>query len=136
MITEHFTLEELTKTNQPFDNAPNIEQITNLKALANTVLEPLRVKFGQPIIVNSGFRSKEVNDAVKGSKTSQHLSGSAADITSKDNKALWDIAKQMIEDGDITVGQLIWEKGNKIMPDWIHVSTPTNKHNNEIKYIK
>ena len=131
-ITEHFSLEELTKTNQPFDNTPNIEQITNLKTLANTVLEPLRIKFGKPIIVNSGFRSDEVNDAVKGSKTSQHLSGQAADITSSNNKELWDIATQMVKDGDITVGQLIDEYDLK----WIHISSPNLKHKNEIKNIK
>lgn len=138
-ITEHFTLKELTKTNQPFDNTPDIEQITNLKALANTILEPVRLKFGKPIIVNSGFRSQAVNDAVGGSKTSQHLYGQAADITTKDkqyNKELWDLIKQMVDDGEIVVGQLIWEKGNKERPDWIHASTPNLKHNNEIKYIK
>lgn len=131
-LTEHFSLDELTKTNQPFDNTPNIEQITNLKALANTVLEPLRVKFGKPIIVNSGYRSEKVNNAVKGSKTSQHLTGQAADITSSNNKELWDIAVQMVNSGEIKVGQLIDEYDLK----WIHISLPTLKTTNQIKKIK
>lgn len=131
-MTEHFTLAELTKTSTGISNEPNIEQITNLKALANTVLEPLRVKFGQPIIVNSAFRSEAVNNAVKGSKTSQHLSGSAADITSKDNERLWMLAKEMIENKEIQVGQLIDEYNLS----WIHISLPTLKTNNQIKYIR
>jgi uncharacterized protein YcbK (DUF882 family) len=130
-ITEHFSLEELTHTSTGLDNTPTIEQITNLKALANTVLEPLRIAYGKPIYVNSGFRSEAVNNKVGGSKTSQHLLGQAADIACENNQLLWDTALKLIDNGTITVGQLINEK--KL--SWIHISLPTLHINNQIKSI-
>ena len=137
MISEHFTLEELTKSNTAkrleIDNTPNVEQITNLKALVFTILEPIRKKYDKPIIVSSGFRCSELNKIVGGSTTSQHLSGQAVDIhsntdCSKDNKELYDIIKSMVDNGDITVGQLI----NEYDYDWIHISLPNGKYKNEV----
>jgi hypothetical protein len=79
-LSEHFTLAELTKTNTGLDNEPNNEAVMNLKRLVTTVLEPLRLHIGKPIIVNSGYRSQAVNAKVGGSRTSSHLNGLAADI--------------------------------------------------------
>lgn len=86
-LTEHFTVEEMTKTSQPYDNSldgikdeKKGEHIReNLLLLCQMYLEPLRDHFG-PIIVNSGYRSKVVNAAVGGAKNSYHLLGKAADI--------------------------------------------------------
>ena len=79
-LSEHFTLAELTKTNTGLDNTPSAEAIMNLKRLCVMVLEPLRLHLKKPVIVNSGYRSLEVNKKVGGSKTSSHMNGLAADI--------------------------------------------------------
>lgn len=78
--SEHFTLAELTKTQQKLLNAPSWEQCINLCCLAHYILEPLRAQLGQPVIINSAFRSPAVNKAVGGVPNSQHITGRAADI--------------------------------------------------------
>ena len=85
-LTPHFTLGELCKTKTKIENVPNEEQVANLKRLCKW-LEKLRKrwndKYGDgddPIIINSGFRSPEVNKAVGGVPTSNHLTGCAVDI--------------------------------------------------------
>jgi len=80
-LTEHFTLEELTFTeHRQFDNTPNEEQAANLRRLAR-LLEEVRTLFnGSPILINSAFRSKAVNDAVGSKDSSQHRLGCAADF--------------------------------------------------------
>lgn len=65
-------------------NIPDDEELlavlNNINALVNNILDPLRAKIGRPILITSGYRSQRVNELVGGSKTSQHLSGKAADI--------------------------------------------------------
>jgi uncharacterized protein YcbK (DUF882 family) len=80
-LTEHFTLEELTHTDhREFDNEPNDAELENIKRLAEFLEEVKTVLGGKPIMVNSAFRSKQVNDAVGSKDTSQHRIGCAADI--------------------------------------------------------
>ena len=80
-MTPHFTLAELTHTDhREFDNIPNEAELANLKRLAE-FLEQVKVAIGgKPVMVNSAFRCKEVNDAVGSKDTSQHRLGCAADI--------------------------------------------------------
>ena len=85
-LSEHMTLGELIKTKTGIDNVPNEEQVKNLKRLCGW-LEKLRKRWNDlygegddPIIINSGFRSPEVNKAVGGVPTSNHLTGCAVDI--------------------------------------------------------
>ena len=85
-ITEHFSLEEMCKTNKNLKNVPNEAQVENLKRLCRW-LEMLRSEWNKrygegddPIVINSGFRSPAVNAAVGGAKGSNHLTGCAADI--------------------------------------------------------
>ena len=80
-LTPHFTLEELTMTShRQFDNTPNAAETANLTRLAQ-FLELVKTKLdGKPIMVNSAFRSKQVNDSVGSKDTSQHRLGCAADI--------------------------------------------------------
>ena len=66
-------------TNIP-DSAQLLQVLDNIKALVDNILDPLRAKIGRPIIITSGYRCQQVNELVGGSKTSQHLSGKAADI--------------------------------------------------------
>lgn len=80
-LTEHFTLEELTHTDhRQFDNEPNEAELENIKRLAAFLEEVKTALGGRPIMVNSAFRSKQVNDAVGSKDTSQHRIGCAADI--------------------------------------------------------
>jgi hypothetical protein len=82
-LSVHFTLEELTVSEiaerKGLDNTPNDQEIHNLSRLA-ALLEIVRAVVGQPIMINSAFRSKAVNDAVGSKDTSQHRVGCAADI--------------------------------------------------------
>jgi len=80
-MTPNFTLAELTHTDhREFDNTPNESELANLKRLANFLEEVKAVLGNKPIMVNSAFRSKQVNDAVGSKDTSQHRIGCAADI--------------------------------------------------------
>ena len=80
-LTEHFTLEELTHTDhRTLDNTPNETELANIQRLAKFLEELKTVLGGKPIMVNSAFRSKAVNDAVGSKDTSQHRIGCAADI--------------------------------------------------------
>ena len=80
-LTPHFTLEELTHTDhRTLDNTPNETELANLKRLAEFLETVKTVLGGKPIMVNSAFRSKAVNDAVGSKDTSQHRTGCAADI--------------------------------------------------------
>ena len=118
---KYFTIKELCKSStavqNKIDNTPNSEIVNNLEQLVEFILDPLREKYGKPIIVNSGYRCLALNIAVKGSKTSSHLKGLAADITAgspKKNKILFDLIIQM----DLPFDQVIDEKNFR----WIHVS--------------
>lgn len=66
------------------NNIPGDEELskvlTNINALVNNVLDPLRAMIGRPIIITSGYRNRQINELVGGSKTSQHLTGKAADF--------------------------------------------------------
>jgi zinc D-Ala-D-Ala carboxypeptidase len=80
-LTEHFTLAELTTTShRQFDNTPNDAEMANLQKLAEFLEEVKALLDGKPIMINSAFRSKQVNDSVGSKDTSQHRTGSAADI--------------------------------------------------------
>lgn len=80
-LTEHFSLEELTHTDhREFDNTPNEAERANLQRLAEFLEQVKHELYDKPIMVNSAFRSKAVNDAVGSKDTSQHRLGCAADI--------------------------------------------------------
>ena len=80
-LTEHFTLEELTHTDhRELENTPNETELANIQRLAEFLEAVKTVLGGKPIMVNSAFRSKAVNDAVGSKDTSQHRVGCAADI--------------------------------------------------------
>ena len=80
-LSEHFTLEELTHTDhREFDNTPNEAELANLVRLAEFMEQVKEVLGGKPIIVNSAFRSSEVNRAVGSSDKSQHRRGTACDF--------------------------------------------------------
>lgn len=83
-LSPHFTLEELTRSEAAarngWDNSPNQEEIANLQRLAYLLEKVKEAVGGKPVMINSGFRSKQVNDSVGSKDTSQHRLGCAADI--------------------------------------------------------
>lgn len=119
-LTEHFTLEELTVTQHRwFDNTPNDQERANLLRLAE-FLE--RVKYMldmRPIMVNSAFRSKAVNDAVGSKDTSQHRLGCAADIRVP-GMTPDEVVRVLIASG-LPYDQIIRE-----FDSWTHISVPNN----------
>lgn len=139
-FTKNFTYEELiassTAKRLKLDNTPTQQQKANLKKLAIEILQPIRDAWGSSIVVTSGFRAVKVNKAVGGSPTSQHCSGSAADLKVggiSQNKKLFELITRLIKENKIKVGQLI----NEYNYSWIHVSLPReNKKNNQIFAIK
>lgn len=139
-LSKNFTYDELvysaTAERLKLDNTPNERETEFLRRLANEVLQPIRDKWGRPIVVTSGFRSEAVNKAVGGVKNSQHRLGQAADLkigSKAQNKALFNFIADMVKNGEIRVGQLIDEYGYS----WIHVSLPREgKTNNQVFHIK
>jgi hypothetical protein len=124
-LSANFSLAELTKTNvRQFDNTPSMQVIDNLQVLVDSVLQPIRNKFG-PVTVTSGYRSPEVNKAIGGSATSDHCFGFAADfeVAGVDNKELARWAAD-----NLKFKQLILEFYTKGVPDsgWVHVSYDKN----------
>lgn len=73
------TADKYQVSNMPADEEL-LAVLNNINDLVNNVLDPLRARIGRPVIITSGYRSQRVNELVGGSKTSQHLSGKAADI--------------------------------------------------------
>jgi zinc D-Ala-D-Ala carboxypeptidase len=117
-LTEHFTLEELTHTDhREFDNTPNEQELANIQRLAEFLEELKTVLGGKPIMVNSAFRSKAVNDAVKSKDSSQHRTGNAADIRVPSMTP--DEVVKAIMASDLPYDQLIRE-----FDRWTHVSIP------------
>ena len=125
---KYFTLSELTKSATArrlgIDNEADADVRANITALVDNVLDPLRTKWGMPIIVTSGYRCPKLNAAVGGAANSQHTKGMAADIrtvsdTPADNMRL---LRCLLNSG-IVFDQVICEYPDaQGRPDWIHVS--------------
>ena len=117
-LSEHFTYDELTHTDhRDLDNTPNEHELENLKRLAAFLEEVKTVLGGKPIMVNSAFRSKAVNDAVGSKDTSQHRVGCAADLRVP-GMTPDQVVKAIIASG-IGYDQVIRE-----FDRWTHVSVP------------
>ncbi len=112
------------------DNTPTQEAWKNLYALRDNILNPAREKYGSCIYINCAYRCPAVNNKVGGASTSQHLTGHAADITTKTPKGNIELFKILVELGNFD--QLIWE-GNGT---WIHVSyDPTKQRGQMLKQL-
>ena len=119
-MTPNFTLAELTVTDhREFKNEPNPSEIANLQRLAGLLEQVKSVLGGVPIMVNSAFRSKEVNDAVGSKDTSQHRVGCAADIRVP-GMAPDAVVKAVIA-AKLPFDQLIRE-----FDRWTHISVPND----------
>ena len=147
-LSDHFTLGELTKTNTKIKNVPNEAQVENLKRLCGW-LEQLRrrptpspslLREGseEPIIINSGYRSPEVNRAVGGVATSNHLTGCAVDIhvTGLEQlihyaSTLLDISDERQEDFD----ELLLERSPK-GTYWLHFAVRPSGNRRKVRLIQ
>jgi zinc D-Ala-D-Ala carboxypeptidase len=119
-MSAHFTLAELTRTSSGVANVPNAAETKALEALCSSLLEPVRSKFG-PVSIHSGYRSKAVNEAIGGSKTSQHMRGEAADFHCAAAK-LEDVMRWIVTESGLAYGQVILEGHTAGNPTWIHLS--------------
>jgi len=120
LLSPHFSLEELTVTDhREFDNTPNSSEINNLKRVADLLEKVKTLIGGKPIMVNSAFRCKQVNDAVGSKDTSQHRVGCAADIRVP-GMTPDEVVKAVMASG-INYDQIIREFNS-----WTHISVPNN----------
>jgi len=96
-LSKNFDLEEFTASETAdrigIDNTPDGEVINNIQRLVTDLLQPLRSLYGKPIYINSGYRSKELNEAVGGVETSYHRRGLAADCRCENPKELLTMLK-------------------------------------------
>ena len=121
----YFTISELTASatalREGIDNRPSKCAFHLLHVLVDQLLDPIREAWGEPIVVSSGYRCKELNALVGGVKNSHHLLGCAADIIAgnkADHRRLFKLIQQMQQAGQIRFTQLIWEGDGR----WIHIS--------------
>ena len=123
LLTPHFSLEELTHTDhRTIENVPNSSEINNLKRVAE-LLEEVKTLLGdKPIMVNSAFRCKALNDAVGSKDTSQHRVGCAADIRVP-SMSPDEVVKAVMASG-IQYDQLIREFSTPEGGGWTHISVP------------
>jgi len=123
-LSPHFTLEELTHTDhRELNNEPNASEMANLTRLAAFLEQVKTVLGGKPIMVNSAFRSKAVNDAVGSKDTSQHRIGCAADIRVP-GMTPDEVVKAVIAAG-LEYDQVIRE-----FDRWTHISIPNTAGSN------
>lgn len=124
-LSKHFSLEEMISSNtairKGINNNPSEEVISNLKLLCINVLEKISKITSEHIIISSGYRSKELNESIGGSKNSQHVEGKAADIKIKE-LSVEDLFQVIIE-SDIEYDQLIQE-----FDKWVHISYNEGKN--------
>lgn len=123
--SKYFKIEEFTASEtaekEDIDNSPTSSIVTNLNWLCLKILDPLRAKLDKPIIVTSGYRSKNLNRKIGGSKTSQHCKGKAVDIVISDMNTN-ELFDYIIENTKLPFDQVINE-----YEKWIHISYDRDK---------
>jgi len=127
-LTPHFTLAEMLVTSTGIPNTPSAVEVDRLRRLCERVLEPWRTRIGR-IRITSGYRSPRVNAAIKGSATSQHMAGEAADCAPLDTE-LADAWEELIG-ASLPIDQAIVyqrEHGR----GWIHVSHSARRERREL----
>ena len=127
-ITYAEAIHSNTAKRKGIDNTPNPTQVENMKITAEKIFQPLREWVGGPIKINSFFRSPELNEAIGGSKTSQHCKGQALDIDDvygyKTNAEMYSWVKE-----NLNFDQMIWEFGTDMNPNWVHISYVSEEDN-------
>lgn len=123
-LTEHFTLEELTRSDYAnehgLSNTANEYVEKNLMMLCVLILEPLRMTLNRAVIINSGYRSKDVNAGVGGVPSSHHLLGLAADIHFHSETELKEMLSVLKRNKHLDLALVERSKNAK----WLHVQLP------------
>ena len=137
-LSEHFSLGELTKTKHvtPDGNIPSRVVVENLKRLCSW-LEELRLRYNEPIIINSGYRSPAVNQLAGGSKTSNHLTGCAVDIRCAGKEQMIRYAAILLDIADGTkqdYDELLLEQHGSVC--WLHFAVRPKDNRRRIGFIK
>ena len=125
-LSPHFSLREMARTDHRRYAEQNLEEaqqpaiLRALTAWCNTIGEPLRQRFGRPVVMHSGFRCAPLNRAIGGAKGSQHLRGEAGDlhVSGVGLTEVW----HWLSNSGIPFGQLILEGYVGGEPSWVHVS--------------
>lgn len=137
-LTKHFTLAEMivspTAKRLGLSNVPTPEHIENMRYCCEMILEPVREHFGKPVRINSSYRSPRVNQAVGGSKTSQHVNGQAIDfeIMGVDNRVLADWIGDNLEFDQVILE--FYTAGDK-NSGWVHASIKKGGGNRKVRMI-
>ena len=137
-LSEHFTLGELTKSNSHPEvyNIPSHEVIANLKRVCGW-LEVLRERYGAPIIINSGYRSLQLNKKIGGVPTSNHLTGCAADIRVSGMEQLIRYAAILLDYADESkqeFDELLIER-NSHGAIWLHFAVRSKDNRRKVMFI-
>lgn len=126
---KHFTLEEFINSDvgrkKKINNLPDFEVVEHISELCEKFLEPLRVAYGKPITITSGYRCEKLNKAVGGVSTSAHLRGYAADITSEEGASeLFNFITEWVKSCGVKFDQIFLEK--KGATKWVHIGYRNN----------
>jgi hypothetical protein len=135
MIDEHlqqsFRLSEFLRSDTAvrlgLDNMPKAQELANIRNVLAPGMQRVRNCLGQPVLVTSGYRSPEVNAAIRGSRSSQHMQGLAADFICPGFGGVRQAVQYMMErSGEIRFDQLIWEGS------WVHISFSPREARSEV----
>jgi zinc D-Ala-D-Ala carboxypeptidase len=136
-ISKHITYQEATHSSTGeslgIANVPGEKVLAVMRITAEKIFEPLRCEFG-PIIILSFFRSVAVNKAVGGATNSQHLTGEAIDIQATGNVTNAELFHYIKE--NLEFDQVIWEFGNSLNPQWVHVSFSKRNRKQALRAVK
>ena len=136
-LSEHFVLGEFTKSNYPeVYNIPSHEAIANLKRVC-VWLEVLRERYNEPIRINSGYRSPQLNRKVGGAATSNHLTGCAVDIRTSGYEQAIEYAAIMIayaKESQQVFDELLIEK-NRYGAIWMHFAVRPKENRHKVSFI-
>jgi len=126
-LSKNLSLSEViysqTALRRDIDNTPTEEHIKNLRYIAEQIFQPIREHFGVPIYISSGYRSKALNEAIGGSPTSFHSHGMALDLDQDGrNKGVSNADVFYYIKNNLSFTELIWEFGNEVNPNWVHVA--------------
>jgi zinc D-Ala-D-Ala carboxypeptidase len=131
-ISPHITYAEgvvsATAKRLGIENVPSAKILETMKTTAQALFEPVRCALGKPIEIISFYRCEKLNKAVGGSKNSQHMIGEAIDVRGLGDLTNAEIYYYIKESG-LDFDQIIWEFGNAIEPDWVHISYTTRRKN-------
>jgi len=140
-MAKYFTLKELCESNtakeKGIDNFPSFEIVEHLRDLTEKILDPLREAWGSAIIVNSGYRCTQLNNAVGGVPTSVHKLGWAADLRPANGKrdSFIKFAEQWVKLNKIKFDQFIRETDKRTGSVWLHIGlySPTGSQRGQFK---